>query len=86
MFDRESAGNKAVNREGLEGAMKAVWNISHKFTVEMIGISNTFVRTSKSFGWRPMEFWEAVCVLGSIFRTRRNCHYELFIGFILGAY
>ena len=34
-------GNKTVNREGLEVAVKAVWNILHMFTVDMTGVSNS---------------------------------------------
>ena len=35
-------GNKVANHEGLEGAMRAVWKISHNFKVEQTGSNNVF--------------------------------------------
>ena len=34
--------NKIANREGLEGAIRAVWKISSYFRVEQTGVSNVF--------------------------------------------
>ena len=36
-------GNKEVSKDGLEGMLREVWKVPHRFEVEQIGSNNMFV-------------------------------------------